>query len=558
MRRLPLVLAAPLGLALGCSGSSDEPAGPPPCGSMAGALTTVVPGPGQPGYDAALDAAARQHDRLFAAVFSHATGLNADYRLVDNTPENKAKFEAFVASDGWDFEAVTGEAPEALGVWGKSAGLYAGVGVAADAYRYGTLRDLGAACADVEQARAQLVRGLEGLDLAAKITGTDGVNARALVNTAFPSGGHRDPTPLFDAEGNPLPAEKNNGEWRDDVSGDFPGWVWEDSLSRDMLVGWAAAYAAAWEVIRDDETIASELKARLQSNARATGHALMKVGESGYDLEIPDADGRLTFHAYMNENAIDRLYLEDAGNGFNATMALGIVSALAYASEDAEMQAYVHEDLVARRNLPRIAADDMLFVNVGVGSNFSNYNMAFTGMWLAQRYLDDEAADPFLRNALETELWTKPEADDDRQPADMGQSFFDIVYAAGKSGSRAGRPGPRAVPEAAVAAGLQTLRDFPAAPFFDREVINCDEAEEAAGVCTLLDGTEVEVLGDAGWKGTKVARELVPMAVRPPSNYHWRTTPYKYNGGSDSGGLFPAVDFRIAYWLGRWARVAAP
>ncbi|MCB9647131.1 MAG: hypothetical protein H6730_11125 [Deltaproteobacteria bacterium] len=547
-------LALCLGLVAACG--EGTPAGPPPCGSFENGLVTLIPGPGQAGYDEALADAARKHDRLFVALFSRATGLNADFQVTDNDPAARAQVTRFVTEDdGWDFEAAVGVTPESLGVWQKSAGLYAGVGVAADAYRYGVLRDSGAACAEVAVARAQLVRGLEGVDLAARITGVPGVNARSLVNLAFPSPGYPEPTPLFDEAGDPLPAEKNNGEWRADESGEHPEWRWEDSLSRDMLVGWAAAYAAAWEVIAADDEIPAELKGRLQQNAAATARALMKVGESGYDLEIPDADGRLTFHAYLNENSVDRLYIEGAENGFNATMALGIVGAMAYVAEDPDIDRYVHQTLVVQRQLPKVAAGEML-VNFGVASNFSNFNMAFTAMWLAQRYIDSPEAAPFLRLALETELWTKDGADPDRQPRDMAQSFFDVIYAAGKSGATAWAAGEEPVPQDALQRGLATLHAYPAAPYFDREVINCDAAEVAAQRCTLLDGTEVDLLGDAGRNEAEVARQLIPMAVRPPSNYHWRSDPYRYNGGADSGALMPAVDFRIAYWLGRFVRVA--
>lgn len=556
MHRLWIVLAVCAGI-VACSGASDP--GPPPCGSFENARLSVIPGPGQAGYDEALAAQARAHDRLFVAVISRATGLNADFALNENTPEARAHFERFVnQDDGWDFEAATGVAPESLGRWQKSAGLYGGVGAAADAYRYGVLRDSGAACAEVEVARAQLVRALEGVDTAARITGVPGVIARSLIHQDFPSAGPSETTPLFDAQGQPLPEEKNNGEWRADNSGGaYGGWVWEDSLSRDMIIGWAAAYGAAWEVIKDDETIDVGLKARLQENAAATARALMKVGAQGHDLEIPDADGRLTFHAYLNEDAVDRIYLEDVGNGFHATMALGIIGSLAQVAQAEDIDTYLNDELITRRRLPQLAAAEMLGVNLGVGSNFSNFNMAFTGMWLAQRYVLSETAQPALRVALETQLWTKEGLNEERQPKDMKQAFFDVIYAAGKSGSTQGQAGDRGLPEGALGGGLQTLKDYPVAPFFDREVINCDAAELASGQCELLDGTQVRVLGDVGWKGTVVADQVVPMAVRPPSNYYWRSNPYQLNGGSDGGGLMPAVDFRIAYWLGRWAAVAA-
>lgn len=528
-----------------CSGSEDEGFSPPECGSNVGRPGALL------AENPDLDALADRHDRLWHAVHAHATGLNADFTL--NERSDVDVLTQFVESGEHDFAAVTGKDPAELGVWHKTAGLYGGVGLAADAYQYGVLRDSGAACADVERARAHLVRGLEGFDIAARINGVPGVMVRGLVNTELPFAGAREPTPLFDENGNPLPEEKNNGEWRSDQSGAYPLYRWEDSLSRDMLVGWAMAFGAVWEVIREDPTIDAGLKARIQENARDTGRALMKVGAEGYDLEIPDADGRLTFHAYMHESAIDRIYIEGARNGFNAVMSLGIVAALAYCAEDPELAKYLEEELIVKRDLAGIAADDLLFVNVGVGSNFSNYNMAFTGMFLAQRYVRHEGALTKLRVSLRHELYEKDGAED-RQPVDMGQTFFDYIYAAGDAAAHVDHVAEDPFDQEAIARGTQTLLDYPAAPYFDRAVENCDADEIASGVCTLRDGTEVRVLGEVGWNDSLVVDKIVPMAVRPPSNYHWRSPPYRPNGGNDSGHINPAVDFRVAYWLGRWVR----
>lgn len=535
-----------------CSGG-EEGFEPPPCGTFEGRVEGLLPGPGAPGHDAALLEAAEAHDRLWHAVHARTTGLNADFYLNDASEANRALFTQFVESGAYDFEEVTGQAPESLGRWGKSAGLYSGVGIAADAYRYGALRDLGAECADVERARAELIVGLEGLDIAARITGKPGVTARSLQNLVTNPATPNATTPLFDESGAPLPEEKNNGTWRDDQSGELADWQWEDSLSRDMLVGWAMAYAAAWEVIREDDQIPSELKTRIQTNAGDAARALMVVGESGHDLEIPDADGRLTFHAYLHEASIDRIYLDGVQNGFNAVMALGIVGGLAYAAEDPEIDRYVTEELIERRDLPGIAADDLLFVGVGVGSNFSNFNMAFTAMFIAQRYLRHDSALTKLRLSLRYELYEK-EGVEERQPVDMGQSFFDFIYAAGDAEAHVDHAANKPFDAGALERGLETLRDFPDAPYFDDPVENCDAEEIASKDCVLNDGTRVVVLGNVGWNDSLVVDEIVPMAVRPPSNYHWRSPPYRPNSEGGGSSINPSVDFRIAYWLGRWVR----
>jgi hypothetical protein len=364
--------------------------------------------------------------------------------------------------------------------------------------------------------------------------------ARSLARTDLPHAQLAEPVPLFAEDGSPLPPEKNNGTWRLDQTGDYPNYVWEDSLSRDMLVGWAMAFGAVWEVVKDDDSIPADLKARFQEHALDEARALMLVRESGYDLEIPDADGRLTFHAYLNENVIDRFYLDGAENGFHAIMALGIVGALAYAAEDPDIDAYL-DRLITDRKLAQIAEKDMLVIHLGYGSNFSNYNMAFTAMYLALHFIDHPKANVWIDKANAEELYKKEGAQEDRQPAVLKQSFFDFIYAA------------RSHDPEAIENGLETLRQYSDAPYFEDPMINCDEAELASGVCTLLDGTMVTVLGPVGWNETLIAKELIPMSVRPASNYHWRSDPHRVNGDG-APRVLPAVDFRAAYWMGRWLR----
>lgn len=557
MLRLPLSrigrLAAVL---LGMTGCPAANPGPdyPRCGTNENALVTLVPGPGQAGFDEALAAAARRHDRQFHALNAFATGLTAEFSVLADDPTAREAVERFLAEhDGWDFEAAMGRSPTTVGTWHKSAGLYGGVGIAADAYRYGVLRDSGADCAEVEIARGQLLRSLEALDVAARIGGVPGVMARSLLRVDLPTSESREVTPLFDAAGQPLPAEKNNGTWRADQTGHYGQYIWEDSLSRDMLVGWAMAFGAAFEVLGDDPGFPTELKRRLREDARAVGLALQKVGTSGYDLEIPDADGRLTFHAYLNENAIDRVYVAGAQNGFHALMALGIVGALARASGDEALDAWLTDELLGVRRLDRLADAYAHLVDMGNISNYSAYNMVFTGGFLAQQYVRDETPGRFIRRAIRDELYARPD-NPKRQPKETKMTFFDLIYAWATVPEGEALAPQRAE---AVAAGLETLREFPQAPAWGTPRINCDEEEIKSGTCTLDDGTIVQVLGEVGRNDALVADRPIPMRVRPRSNYYWRSNPYRPNdvGGESSALLLSTVDFRVAYWLGRWLRV---
>lgn len=521
-----------------------EPVEPPAC-DVPVARGTALPGPLDPGHDAALAAKALRIERVFHAVSAWGHGANADLSFADAA--GRAAIEAFAAGDAWQLDA-----PPPAASFGKIAGLYGGVGIAADAWRYLDLRDSGAPCAAVERARAHLRADLETLHRASAITGTPGVIARALARTDLPGAGQSVPVPLFAADGSPLPAEKNNGTWRADASGLHPGWVWEDSCSRDMYVGWALAYAAVWEAIRTDPAFEAALKDRLRADATALLDSLMVVRAEGYDLEIRDSDGRRTYHGILNESSVDRVYAAGVPNGFNAYMAVGIVAGLAYVTADPRHLAYLHGQLINARGLLRMARDSLLGVDLGIGSNYSAYNMAFTAGWLAMRYLQRAEDRALARDAALAALYQRPERA--RQPAEQDQALYDLVAYMAQSGGSAFEPGA-AVDTAPLRKVQRILTDFPAAPFFAEAVINCDPDELEAGACEGIDGTPLPLADSLGRGDIPVAAVPVPMRIRPPSNYFWRSNPYQVNGEGRGLELMPAVDFRVVYWGARALQV---
>ncbi len=530
------------------------PRTPPACGSGAGDRSALLAGPGEAGHDAALAAQATLLERQFHGFNAFGVHVSAEVSLSSAETAKRALVTDFLAAPGeWDFEAFSGQAvPSVIERFHKVAGAYGGVSIAADAYRYGTLRDQGADCAEVEQARAFVVADLDALHLASAITGVPGVVARGFARADLPGAGQDvTPTPLFDADGAPLPAVKDNGTWRADNSGGlYPEYVWEDSCSRDMLAGWAFGYAALWEVIRDDDTIPKDLKSRLRADATAIGRSLMQVGEEGYDLEIRDADGRRTFHGILHENSIDRVYFPAVHNAFNALLALGIVSALTYVSEEPDLIRYLEEELLAKRKLDLMARDEMDLLDVGVKTNFSGYNMAFGGGYMASRYLCNERARDVVSDAVVVTLYDPPGKT--RQPVEQKQSLYDIVAVAAGSRQNAWQGPSASIDESALDRALQSLREFPKPPYWDRARVNCDDAEIASGKCIAEDGTPLTLLGYVGRGDELVSEEPVPMRVRPYSNYHWRSNPYAVNGEGSGDVLLPGSDFRVAYWTARW------
>lgn len=503
--------------------------------------------------DATLDDKAHAFDRGFHALHAWPTGVNTELRAVDDEARDAVE-RFFGEHDGWDFEAFAGRSLSETVVWSKVAGAYAGAGVAADAYRYAVLRDEGAACEEVRRAREHLHRGLDAMHRAFAITGVEGVVARGYQRADLPGGAH-ETTPLFDASGAPLPEEKTNGTWREDQSGELPEYVWEDSCSRDMLIGWVLGMSAAWEVSRDDPTIDATRLRVLADDADALAATLRRVGESGRDLEIHDADGRLTFHAYLHESAVDRAYIDRfSGNGQHAAMALGIAAALARIGDDPEVDRWLHEELVFRRDLPGIVREHVGLIDFGAMTNFSNHNMTWTGLWLANRYLCDDEAREQVREGTMVELYAREGSS--RRVDTMGQTFFDLVYLAARGRAHADRTlDADELDAAALARGLRTLEEFPAPPYWAIGRENCDADEIASRVCVGEDGTALSIDTSSGRGDAVVATSPVPMRIRPPSNYFWRSDPYRVNGDGDPNALYPAVDFRLAYWMGRFLRV---
>jgi hypothetical protein len=539
---------------------ADDDASPADDDDDASPTPHLLPGPNEPGYDAALEAKATVYDRSFQNFNAYGLLINADVGVpLTATADRQLIYDFLHSSDSWDFEAWSGKNPEdVISDNEATAGLYAGSGIAADAFRYGLMRDQGYPQEDVDRARQFLLRGMEGLRIAIEITGVKGVIARGYMRKDIPgSGATTQTTPLFDDQGNPLPTVKTNGTARADNSPDhkYPNYIWIDGCSRDMLLGWAAAFGGVWEVIKDDPTIDPGLKALHQQYASDLAHNLMQVKPDGYDLEIGDADGRTTINGYLNENAWDTIYLPWLGikDGGYTLMSLGAISALAYASEDPTVVDYLYDTLLGPRRFQDITYNNIIGINLWWDTNYSGVNMAFQGMLLAQRYIDDEDTIDKLRHTLAYKLYDYP-PDATRMPKQYSYSLFDFIYAAGIADMSAYHPAKHPPDEDAVQRGVQSLMEYAEAPFWEVTVTNCSAQAIQSGMCQFPNGQWVTVLGDVGRSKELMTEQPFPQTYRPPSDYQWRSNPFDPNGGSDGTRLLPAVDWRWAYWYARWAR----
>lgn len=460
-------------------------------------------------------------------------------------------------------------------------------------------------------ARTRVIEILEVLHVAHAITGENGVVVRGLFRRGMPRrGGDPATIPLADAEGGPNPPCDEKPEnpftaefdqrlrFREDAtqtvpgdpkSGEFPDWIWMDNASKDQLAGWVYAMGIAYDVAKDDPDIDPALVARLEADAARMARRLMRrAGPLDLDLSIVDGDGCATTFHDMNPEELEGVSVaqftgviganvEDPElqasvlafrNAFNGLLGLAAIRTFCHISGERDVCAFYYHDLVDTRGwhellvqtpipiteLPPAAQALLVFagfppdlgtlgslgIDTNYTTNYSNVNMAFVGFFGLLRYEPEPELRAIYADALERSLWDT--GINPRQPAALDQSFFDFIYA----GLRA-----KGTDLDAVQRGTDTLSSFDDPPYWNDAVENCDPDEIDAGVCTAIDGvTQIEIAPELGRSGTLVAVDPVPKAVRPPSNFEWRSNPYAVNGGGGDR-LNPAGDFRGAYWLGR-------
>jgi hypothetical protein len=52
-----------------------------------------------------------------------------------------------------------------------------------------------------------------------------------------------------------------------------------------------------------------------------------------------------------------------------------------------------------------------------------------------------------------------------------------------------------------------------------------------------------------GRKWATLARDLVPMRLRPASSFEWKSSPYRVTGANDPNTEYTGLDYLVAYWL---------
>jgi len=517
----------------------------------------LIPGPGEPGFDEALEAKAQRYAQQYHGICTVPTGMFLEAFIPD--PSHRALVEDWLENSDPEqgFEEYTGvplyDIVERYGQYGDT-GAFGGVAALGVACRYALARD-GAdpTAGDPDVLREHVLGIMEMLHIDIAITGVPGRMARGIRPLDTP-GYIPETFPLFDPQGNPQPDPKRI-TWREDNSGLFPDYIWEDDISKDQLNGYILAMGVVWDVVADDPDISQEAKQRLKEDAASLGDMLLEMApETGLPLCIRDADGRLTNHHDLHPREIEGLVLPPGlGNGFNAVMSLGMLKTIAFITGEQRFKDHFHYFL-SGENFPKYVDQTFRFTYTGPYTNWSNINMAYSAIYPLLRYEADPGIFAFWQQVLERDIWHSyfPGWD----VAAGGQAYFALIYAA---------YAPDGTDCEAAAQAASDLAGFPDPPSWDRTVINCSDEEIAAGFCIAVDGeTGLELAGlhlggdfipFIGHNDTLQAVDPVPRHVRPDSNFHWRLSPHKVNGeGSDR--LNPGGDFHGVYWLGRYLRAA--
>ncbi|MCL4233229.1 MAG: hypothetical protein KJ042_01785 [Deltaproteobacteria bacterium] len=534
--------------------ADDDDTGPP---VDFGAL---IPGPDEDAFDDALAQKALRYAHVFDDMFAEPFGMSLETYISD--PDDREMVDDWMTNSdlGEDFEDYTGtplyDVIDSYDEFGD-LGMFGGMAAMGDVYRYVLARDGDSGdFASIEELRQNVVDLMDALHIAVAITGEPGVVVRGLHPKGLPGG---DPAtlPLFDGGGDPQPDPKTN-TYRDDNSGDYPDWLWIDNTSKDQVDGWILAMGAVWDAVADDPDIDDALKTRLQDDARAIADMLRAVApETGLDLSLRDADGRLTSFHDLNALELEGVVFPEflgLGNGFNAVMSLGFIKTLAFITGDADLMDY-WDELYFDRDYPRYVDQTFRITMTGPFTNWSNANMAFCAIYPLLRYEADPAIRAYWQEVLRRDLWETWFGG--WGAADTDLAWFTVIYSAFAPGG---------TDVAAADAAAEDLAGFPEAPYWNEAIINCDPSELAAGECLAVDGVTTITLAGAHIGGTFYpylghndaynSVDPIPRAIRPPSNFNWRSNPFEPNGGGGSR-LNPGGDFHGAYWLGRYLRRAS-
>jgi len=421
---------------------------------------------------------------------------------------------------------------------GENDGLFSGLYMAAEAFRWAATNDAGA----LETIKLLL----EGEKNRMDITGVDGIFTRQMI----PPGIDGIACPADPAEYIP-DVEKDDNQWvRVEQSGcvatynagawvesahcgleAFAGWCWLDNVSKDEYAGHMFALGVIVKLVDDPE---------VQSTAK---DLLSRVGNHLVDtrMQFTDWDGRVTEHGRLWAMALDDF------PGFNAAMALAFIKMTAAATGEQKLHDWYHDCLLQAGGqldciqqaleTPRPYTEHLSNAGMYVGegscvSNWNNHSMHLTSLHNLIWYELDPDLRTAYQDSLETDVFNPP--DTPRALITHHNSWYDFIYAAHKHlGPESSGPAYDVVEDAVC-----MLRQFPAS----KQPVDlvCPPETCVLSDCTNRFGNPI----------TENARQVHERCV---SGFLWWSWPYSPNDCTgDPQKILTPTDYLLAYWMGRY------
>jgi len=418
---------------------------------------------------------------------------------------------------------------------GENDGLWSGLYLAAEAYRYAVTGEA--------EALAMIELLLEGQRRRMAITGVPGLYTRQ--NIPPDVDGLSCPTEL---ERYIPDVEKDDNQWvrvgpggcvqvvdpdtmefvATDHCGleEFAGWCWLDNVSQDEYSGHMLAHAAVAKLV-DDPDVQEKNNALL----RQVGQHLMDN-----ELELTDWDGRRTEHG--------KLWAGDSLSGFAATISLAYMQTVAFGTGDPAVREWIDRCMLGppadeppcihKFGAATLPYDQLLApcgLHLGCMSNWNGFAMHMMSLHTLLLHEQDPRVRVAAQQALQYDLF-EPDGVD-RPLAEQHNALYNFIFAADKA-LGPGSDGP-AYDE--VEDAICMLKQFPASQHV--RTMSC-----TGPGC-------VEVCSDRLDKPlTDYPR---PMAERCMSTFVWWGSPYTLKECTeDPRNIKPPADYLLAYWMGRY------
>jgi hypothetical protein len=290
------------------------------------------------------------------------------------------------------------------------------------------------------------------------------------------------------------PVAGDPSEWHA-ATGRFTGWYWRGDVSQDQ---YANGLVFAVGLCR---RVFPERARRLAVDAAS--HLI------AHDYELTDPDGTRTRYGDLTWHS---------GLGFNAIAQLTSYAVISLAARlDSDPRWPAERDRL--RDHYRVVARAR-FTNLRIFgiTGYSNDLMAFD-LYRVLVPLARETRDPALAD-LRASLWRAwLRVEPDRNP------YFTLVFC-------------ELEPTSCTAELLAGVHDSLASfPLEKRKL--APSPELAALPRRWLPGRDFQAQ----------ARDVVPMALRPPSSFEWKSSPYRLTQPSNPNTEYTGLDYLVAYWL---------